>query len=399
MSENKNTEQTFQKMSEVWPNSPITPMVETTKSFWSRLPLFRHNLLKIWLSLGIMALFLLTLFLTISQIGQRQDIRKKASTAGVRLALIPAQITASANMEYTVVITINTGEEMVSAADLQLFFDPTKLEVQSISQGDFLPVVLVQGKVVNDTASMTLGSQPGEPKKGSGVLASLKIKSLGQTTGITFSNATQVAAIGKTGNVVEQMESTTITVNSEIVATPTPTPIATSASPTPTVKLTSCISCVAPPQGCEYIGSKFCGVSAEVTCGKLVCPTPTPKPISTPPSVTGGFSSLFQTPTSTPARLCQPRCAAGYRPDYTSCSCLPEGIPTLTPMSTPMSSPFTPPTELPPLLTIEPSQGPLSFTPGPGQEIQTRYTKTGNIIVDYFLAFREIFCRLVRFCK
>jgi len=199
-------------MSEVRSNSSVMPMVKTIRTVWSRLPRFRH-IPKMWFSLGLIVFFALALFVTVSQIGQQQDIRKQADTAGVRLTLIPAQITASANMEYTVAVTIDTEEEMVSAADLYLSFDPTKLEVQSVSPGDFLPVVLAQGQVINGTASITLGSQPTESKKGSGILASLKIKSLGQTTPITFSDATQVSAIGKTQSVVEEKKGATITVS------------------------------------------------------------------------------------------------------------------------------------------------------------------------------------------
>lgn len=183
--------------------------IETARDVGSNWRRFQNNP-KAWLIFGIVAILLLGVFAAVSQIGLQQNIRKKTSITGVRLTLVPSQITSSANKEYTVAITINTGGEIVSAANLNLSFDPTKLEVQNIVHGNFLPIVLVQGKVMNGTASITLGSQPTKPKKGEGVLAILKIKSLGQTTAITFSSTTQVAAIGKSGNVVEQLVGLTV---------------------------------------------------------------------------------------------------------------------------------------------------------------------------------------------
>ncbi len=282
----------------------------------------------------LIPLLLLGLFaITFLAARERQEIRKKASGTGVSLMLIPANITASAGQEFTVAISINTKDLTVSAAELHLTYDPAKLQAEQIQIGSFLPVELVPGAVGGGNASITVGAIPTAPKKGTDVLASLKLKALTDgASDINFASTTQVAAIGQTSNVVDtttgahivvgNITSTptntptpTTTQSDEPTATPTPTP-QQGATPTPTLTPTSTPTPTPQtvPLGCnrtcvenrDCISTLFCynGLCRNASCisqTNCICvtPTPTPTKVSKKPTVAYLSPTSVLTPTPT----------------------------------------------------------------------------------------------------
>lgn len=186
-------------------------------------------------------------------------VKTKASTSNVDLTLIPSTITGTVGADFTVAITMNTNNKTVSAAELHLTYDSTKLEGKTITAGTYLPVILSQGTIGTGAATIILGSSPTEPKNGSGILATLTFRSLvALSSQITFSNQTKIAVMGSSTNQVGDMNGTQI----NFVASPTPT-----LTPGPSVTPTS-------------------------------TPTPEPSATSTPSSTPTPISTL--TPTSSP---------------------------------------------------------------------------------------------------
>jgi len=152
-----------------------------------------------------------------------QDIRSKAGNDGPRLALLPATKTQTVGETFSVVITMNTNTDTVSAAQLHLSYDPTAIQILSFTPGTQLPVVLVPETHANGTIAVTLAAKPPTPFKGAGVLGVLTVKVLtAKQSTISFTNATQVAAQGKNTNVLASKTDSIIT--GVVMVTPTPKP-------------------------------------------------------------------------------------------------------------------------------------------------------------------------------
>lgn len=227
----------------------------------------------------IILLILVSIPLTVYLVKQRQEIRKKAAPA-TTLALSPANVTRNVGETFSLDLVVNTAENAISAAELYVIFDSNKLEGQSIMAGSFLPVVLVNGNISGGLASITLGSQPNEPKQGTGILATIAFKALalteGTSTEVQFAANTQVAGIGEQGNVLTGTTPASITI---LAAEPTPTPTPT---PGPTVTPTP-----TPPPG----------TTPTPTPTPTPGPTATPTPSPTPTSGVGGQTTPTPTPT------------------------------------------------------------------------------------------------------
>ncbi len=164
--------------------------------------------------------------------------KTKAAGNGIALTLIPSTVAAPAGSDFPVTVSMNTNEKTVSAAEIHLSYDPTKLKVKTVTTLDYLPVILVPATVGSGTATFILGSQPTAPKKGAGILATLTFTSFTSLPSrISFANNTQVAAIGQTSNAIDTMTGTDVNKNAggegaggggssitPTFATPSPTP-------------------------------------------------------------------------------------------------------------------------------------------------------------------------------
>ncbi len=202
------------------PENVITPPVEPV----TEPPVIPHKHFPIaYLLIPIILLGGMAVMLTTSQ--QTRDIRSKASNNSVTLALSPTTKSAKIGETISVGLTINTKEDGVSAAELHLTYDPTALEIVSFTPGTPLPVVLVPETHAGGTIAVTLGSQATAPFKGAGILGTWSVKVLTQKTStLSITDATQIAAIGKTTNALASKSDSTITGSaSGGVIAPTPT--------------------------------------------------------------------------------------------------------------------------------------------------------------------------------
>lgn len=189
-------------------------------------------------SIIFVLLILAAIPVTVLVVRQRQEIRKRAAPA-TTLSFSPASVTKRPGETFTLDVRIDTGENTVSAAELVILVDPTKLKPKAITAGSFLPVVLVAAAVTDSRATITLGSPPTAPKEGTGTLATVTFEVVGEsgTAAIRFAQETQVAGIGEQGNVLVGATPATVTISASLPS-PTPTPIVITPSPTPTGQVT-----------------------------------------------------------------------------------------------------------------------------------------------------------------
>lgn len=177
---------------------------------------------------------------TVYFLGQQQELRKKAAPA-TTLALSPASITKKVNDVFSLEVIIDTGENQVVAAELHVNFDPTKLEVQTITNGPLFPNILTSGTVEQGTASITVGvADAKQPVKGKGTVAVIRVKGLAKTespTSIKLGSNTFVGSLGEgaTSVLVGTTPATATITESQAAATPSPTPTRKAAS-TPSPK-------------------------------------------------------------------------------------------------------------------------------------------------------------------
>lgn len=243
---------------------------------------------KVLLFAGLV-LLLVSIPLGVFLVSQRQGLPGKAVPA-TTLSLYPATVTKEINQTFILEVKIDTGENQTTAAELHLNFDPNKLEGQSISVGTFLPVVLVTGNINQATgkASITLGSQPAEPKRGQGTLAfiTFKTKAVPGTTQVSFDPTTQVAGVGEAGNVLTGTSPASITIaGGNITPTPTQGPTAT-----PTIRPS-----VTPTIGPTATPTPRITTTPTPTSGGVGGPQPTATP--TPKPTTSPTTTLTPTPT------------------------------------------------------------------------------------------------------
>lgn len=181
---------------------------------------------KKFLLLTSLLFLLLILFLItrqVKKVEEPQEIRIKAAPS-TTLSLQPPTLTKAPNEIFSLNVGINTGDNRVSAAEIHLSFDPNKLRGKEFVKDEFLPILLVNGSVNNTTghASIIVGSDPASPKQGTGGVAKITFTALATTgsnpTTVTFTDKTQVAAVGEPGNVVVNTSPASVTISNANLA-------------------------------------------------------------------------------------------------------------------------------------------------------------------------------------
>lgn len=179
---------------------------------------------------------LLAIPATVFLVAQRQELRKRAAPA-TTLSLAPATNTKNVGDTFTLEVKIDTGENQVVAAEMQITFDPEKLEAQSITNGSLFPNILTSGVVDRGTASISVGAQSSsQPVRGTGTAAVLRLRALAATgdTPVTvrFAPNTFVSGLGEAGqNILVGSNPARVTIGGTGTAATTP-------FPTPTLEAT-----------------------------------------------------------------------------------------------------------------------------------------------------------------
>lgn len=190
---------------------------------------------KVFAIIGVVVL-LITVLVGVLYMRQQQDIRSKAAPAST-LAFSPSTASKKQGDSFTLDVVVNTGANTISAADLVINTDATKVKITGITPGNYLTTVLMAQTHTDSRASVTLGSSPTSPKQGTGTLATVtfQIVAASGNAQITL-NGSQVAGIGESGNVLTGSTPASITISAgggsgNGSSTPTRTPTRT---PTPT---------------------------------------------------------------------------------------------------------------------------------------------------------------------
>jgi hypothetical protein len=208
-------------------------------------------------------------------VGQRQIFKEKASVSNVDLTMIPASTSVTPGQTFTIAISVNPNGNSVSAGNVIVSYPASGLTLESVDPGPFFM------KNFNATGTEMLNkidkSTPGKatiilgapctvqapwvcyPNSSTDNYAILHFKALNASTNaVTFDPGTQMAAVGKTTNVLGDT-----TASQVIVRAPT---IAPTTSPT-----TSPTTPASPPSGTAGLSFKvkFQGINSQKAAQKV----------------------------------------------------------------------------------------------------------------------------------
>ncbi len=183
-------------------------------------------------TLTVFMVFALVLGVYISR--KPTDLTPQASADGVDLSLQPQNVTSDKDQEFSVDVFVNPGQTGLKLAAIQakIDYDPTKLELKNVALKDFLPVPLLRPQNTSGSTKFVVGSEPSDPKAGSGVIATITFKSLVDigSTQITFDTTkTLVAVYDRTNNVLGDANGSSVVF---LHGTPAPS---SSPSPSPSI--------------------------------------------------------------------------------------------------------------------------------------------------------------------
>ena len=138
----------------------------------------------------------------------------------------PASTTTTAGSTFNLAATINPGSNAVSAVELHVTFDQTKLRLDSITAGASFSLELMAANInnTNGTAAIALGVPLGSPSMTTtSTVATFAFTALSTATNspVAFATTSIAAADGESGNVITTRTSGTVTVNAADATAPT----------------------------------------------------------------------------------------------------------------------------------------------------------------------------------
>lgn len=166
----------------------------------------------------------------------------------VDVELVPNAVSVSKDQTFLVDVAVDAKTERIGAVNIDLAFDPQLLELKTVGQGFYLPVLLdpvvrdANGDIVfnsqgqatldiaraidntNGRAKISLGALPNAYPTGNGNVVTFEFKALQPTTtttSILLLDTTGVAAIGKTGNQIGALVNSTVTITNTPAVTKT----------------------------------------------------------------------------------------------------------------------------------------------------------------------------------
>ena len=122
----------------------------------------------------------------------------------------------------TLALNIDAGGSKVTAATVELSYDVSKLQINSVTQGDFFANVLASPTITAGKIMFTYAVAPDSGGKlGTGTVATITFQAIAAgTTNIGFTANTLASAIGNAGDVIKTKTDATI---SSLLPSPTPT--------------------------------------------------------------------------------------------------------------------------------------------------------------------------------
>lgn len=203
-------------------NSPINPIVvvkgtDKKPPFFKRIqaPFSKLSLPNKKIA-GVLVAFLLVFGVGLGAfLVQRQtQLRPQASANGVDLSLNPAQVSVSANQEFSLDLTLDAKQASASGVQAKLTFDPSKLQLVNTTLSDYFSVVLSPVSTTQNSVEFVIGTST--PKPGVGVLATLTFKALTDgTSTIAFDSGNTIVTVTGVGeNQAGDLTGTEVTIGS-----------------------------------------------------------------------------------------------------------------------------------------------------------------------------------------
>jgi hypothetical protein len=176
----------------------------------------------------------------------QEQANKSRASGDASLYFAPAEIDADINTVLTPVIQVNPMTESVTAIELHLSFDPSKISIESITNAPGFPTILQASSISNSDglASMIIGvASTAVTDISDAFNITVKTKGVYGDTTINISQTSQVAGLGKDTTVLGTLGQMvvhiidpnatippTATGTSEATATATSTTVATEAA-------------------------------------------------------------------------------------------------------------------------------------------------------------------------
>lgn len=173
---------------------------------------------------------------------QQQEIRQKAAPA-TTISITPSTLTKKVGDEFTMEVHMDTAANQLVALQLNISYDPTKLEAEWIHNGTMFPNIISSGKVENGIVSIALSAQnTATPVTGTGLVATIDFKAIANTTtpvSVAFTKDTYAGALSEPSstNVINLENNATVTIGGGTQGTVTPTPTGGTITPSLTPSL------------------------------------------------------------------------------------------------------------------------------------------------------------------
>lgn len=146
---------------------------------------------------------------------QKTNVQDKPTKQSVDLAFANEVTNITKSKQASVELTINSPEDKITAATINLSFDPSVIKIDDIMPGTFFAEASELEKNIdnkNGKATITLTNSL-KSAEGKGTLLKVKITGLKNgKSSLTLSTGTQVAALNIKGDVVKSLEDTIIQV-------------------------------------------------------------------------------------------------------------------------------------------------------------------------------------------
>lgn len=164
---------------------------------------------------------------------QPSDVMQVTIPGGkVNLSFSPSSLTLEPGAEKTASLQIDTADQKVTAVQVELAYDATKLEVPVVTRSNLLTKSLQDPKIENGKITFTFAVDPAVGSiAGSGTLATLRLKLKPGASGastLRFTENTKVAALGWNKNVLQSALDLAINQGAVASVTPSATPLASS---------------------------------------------------------------------------------------------------------------------------------------------------------------------------
>lgn len=148
---------------------------------------------------------------------QNHESRSKATEHGPMLAVLPSQVSILPGETASMAVSIASGTDSLAAVSLDIPYDEHAIDHLNFVPSTAFPVLLSAPTTSNGRFRVTLGVLPAHPYSGTGIIGTLRFEGVSpsQTT-LGFSDATEIASVGKSQNTLTKRTSARVIVKNEV---------------------------------------------------------------------------------------------------------------------------------------------------------------------------------------